>query len=134
VISPQRQCQLTAYRKDGELLVKCSGWLRLDNSEEVKSQVQILMGDAVEKLYLHVGELHELDSAGLGVLIGLHMTARKNKIAFQLLAPSANQMRLLETTRLTSILTILSGLEAETVRQRLEKPELNAPLPWETES
>jgi anti-anti-sigma factor len=125
---------MSAYKNADELLVKCMGWLRLHNCEMVKTRIQALSQEGIAKIYLHIGELNEVDSAGLGVIVGLHMTARKNKNDFQVVAPSAGQMRLLETTRLTSILHILSGIEAESVRQRLEKPEFSIALPDDAEA
>lgn len=129
-----QDCNFVVYRHDGEMLVKMSGWLRLNNSEETKKQIQSMIGKSVEKLYLHIGSLHEIDSAGLGILVGMHMNMRKDKIEFALLAPSGQHMHLLETTRLTSILKILTGVEAETVRTHLEKQEYAVGLPWETEA
>jgi anti-anti-sigma factor len=133
---PQNQFgfSLQAYKLKDELFVKCIGWLRLHNCEDAKCQIQALTVSSVGKVYLHLGELNEVDSAGLGVIVGLHMTARKNKIDFTILSPTAGQMRLLETTRLKSILKIVSGVESETIRNRLEQPELRIALPGETQT
>jgi len=105
----------------------------MDNSQNIRDRLQLLLELASGKFYLHIGNVTELDSAGLGVLVGLHMTARKRKVDFVLVAPTAGQMRLLETTRLTSILSILSGLEAETLRQRLARPDQGVSEPEATQ-
>jgi anti-anti-sigma factor len=127
-------CLFDVYQLDAELLVKCEGWLRLHNVEIVKTQVLTLLQRPIGKFYLHVAGLHEIDSAGLGVIVGLHVTMRKQKVEFFLLCPTGHQMRLLETTRLTSFLKVMTGLEAEMTCQRLEKPEQRVALPWETVS
>ena len=51
--------------------------------------------------------------------MGLHITARRHAVNFVLLSPSAEQMRLLETTRLIDVLAIHSGLQAAQIRSRL---------------
>lgn len=122
-------CDLIAYRSANEMLVVLAGSLRLYNSESVKKQILELIDSEPDILYLHLGQLVELDSAGLGVLVGVHIHARKRKIELKLLSPSAPQMKLLETTRLTAVLTIVSGVEAQDIRNRIEKAENQYELP-----
>lgn len=115
---------VTVYEHEDELLIVADGGLRLANGEAVKNYLIALMKDrAVNRLIFHVGGLRELDSAGLGVLVGVHMTARKHEVDFMLINPTPYQMKLFETTRLNSILKIEYGVEAEQIRNRLQKPE-----------
>jgi anti-anti-sigma factor len=112
--------QMQCYQSGNEMLAVLAGSLRMDNSEALKTELLERIEPPVEKMYVNLTGLREVDSAGLGVLVGLHMTARKKKVALTLLSPTADQMRLFECTRLTTILSIVGGLEAETIRQRLE--------------
>lgn len=115
--------QLKFYRHGVDVFVTLTGPLRMHNSEEIKLRILKYMDAPCERLYIHLGRVTELDSAGLGVLVGLHMTARKKNIAFKLLSPAAFQMTLFTTTRLNQVITIVSGIEAEQLRERLEREE-----------
>ena len=75
-----------------------------------------------------LGSLTEIDSAGLGVIVGLHMTSRKNKQTLRILAPTSHQMYLFETTRLNKLLTIVGGGAAHQIRLGLEQPQLAVDL------
>lgn len=116
-------CSLTVYRNDSFILAALSGNLRLHNCEEVKQRVINLLTEDVRNFYLHLGQLKELDSVGLGVLVGLHTTARKRKCDFSLLSPTTFQVKLFEATRLNTIFSVISGVEAETLWLRLARDE-----------
>jgi anti-anti-sigma factor len=126
-------CTLAVYRDGNDLLVSASGSLVLATSENIKSRMHALMNGYVGALYFCIRELRDLDSAGLGLLVGLHMTSRKAKINFSLMSPNADHMHLLTATKLTSILSIVSGIEAETLRQRMERPDLAVSEPQPAE-
>ena len=122
VIDQRYPCLMKAYQNGDEVLYCLDGLLRMQNAEDVKRRIiTVLSRDGIKTFCLNMALLTELDSAGLGVLVGLHMTARKMKKDFKILSPTAFQMRLLEGTRLTSILTIVTGIEAAATRSRLEK-------------
>lgn len=126
---PRFSCQMFAYQDGEEVLYCLNGVLRMQNCDEIKSNVVgVLARDGVKTLYLNMALLSEIDSAGLGILVGLHMTSRKLKKELKILSPTAYQLRLLEGTRLTAILSIIMGLEAETVRSRLEKSDYQIPI------
>lgn len=122
-------CVIKAYQDHAAILVELAGVLKLQNCEAAKHQILALLRQENQRFYLHLGQLTEIDSAGLGVLVGLHMTARKSKVDFHLLSPTVYQTRLLETTRLSSILSIYNGIQAEEITARLGRPELKIPLP-----
>jgi anti-anti-sigma factor len=115
-------CQVKIYRKDQALLLLFSGMMRLPNCNDVTSIVMpLLKEDALASIYLDLGNLTELDSAGLGVLVGLHMTTRNRKVQLTMLSPTAYISKLFESTKLTTIFAILTGLEAETLRTEIAK-------------
>lgn len=101
------------------MMIEIIGALRMQNSEAVKQHLINFMTEGTEKLYLYLAQLTEIDSAGLGVLVGLHMTARKKKIDFYLTSPTEFQWKLFEATRMTSVFNLLSGIEAESLRSNL---------------
>jgi tetratricopeptide (TPR) repeat protein len=60
-----------------------------------------------------------IDSAGLGVLVGLKMTTNKNKSRLILVSPSKAVHDILYISKLDSIFDIVTGNEAEAIRTRL---------------
>jgi len=111
------------YKDAGTVLAVLDGVLRLHNSDWVRGQLTGLMGLEPQVLYLHLAKLLEVDSSGLGLLVGLHMTARKKKIEFILLAPGAQQMKLFESTRLDGVLNLQMGTAAAEAWERLVRNE-----------
>jgi anti-anti-sigma factor len=99
------------------------GALRLQNSNWVREQIAGLMDLEPQTLYLHLGRLLEVDSSGLGLLVGLHMTARKRKIEFILLAPTDQQIKLFEATRLNAVFNLQTGTPAANAWERLVRDE-----------
>jgi anti-anti-sigma factor len=126
---PLQGCSISVYQSDKLVMAELSGVLKLQNCGAVKNRVLLLLKAGLQAFYLHLGQVSEVDSAGLGVLVGLHMTARKNKIDFNLLSPTACQMKLLDATRLTQVLSIRNGAQAEEVWSRLARPEFSIPVP-----
>lgn len=122
-------CTLRLFRNGPSVLVEMTGVLKLQNCEAIKNRLLPLLPEGIQDLSLHMAQISEVDSAGLGVLVGLHMSARKNKVEFHLLAPTNYQMKLLEATRLNSVLDIRSGMHAEEIWLRLARPEFSIPLP-----
>jgi anti-anti-sigma factor len=124
-------CQVRYYADGAQALALLIGALRMRECERVKQLLVDLMVPEIRCLNLHLGSLVELDSAGLGVLVGLHMTSRKNKQELRILSPTPYQIRLFETTRLSKLLNILGGADADAVRVTLEKPEFEIELETE---
>jgi anti-anti-sigma factor len=108
-------CSIRAYRNSSAIMIELNGVLRMQNSEELKQHLMSCMTNEVKKYYINLAKLTEIDSAGLGVLIGLHMTARKKKIDFLLASPTEPQMKLFAMTRVNTIFSVIGGIEAETV-------------------
>ncbi|MCL5270884.1 MAG: STAS domain-containing protein [bacterium] len=101
----------------------------MQNCDDLKNQLLPSFDATVKTVHLCLAGLTEIDSAGLGVLVGLHMTTRKNKQLLQLLAPTEFQLRLFQVTRLNTVFTILGATEAGIVRERLEVDANSLPLP-----
>jgi anti-anti-sigma factor len=122
-------CKVTCYRHEEDLLVVPEGRLRLENCEALKTLLRGALLLRPVRLALLMSRLTEIDSAGLGVLVGLHMTSRKNKCELLLLSPTAQHVNLLKMTRLDQVIRIVGGIEAEDLRRHIEKPEHEIELP-----
>jgi anti-anti-sigma factor len=123
------ECNVSIYRNGPEILAVLAGALRMQNGDLVKQKMLDLMVEGVQNIYLHLSRLMEVDSAGLGVLVGLHITSRKRKINFALVAPTNFQMKLFETTRLNSVFSLIDGIEAVDIWNKLARDENLVPLP-----
>lgn len=124
-------CSVSVFRKEREAMAMLGGTIRMGNCDKIKYFLLPLFDPPLDYFYVHLAQVQELDSSGLGVLVGLHMTARNRKAQLKILAPSHYIAKLLESTRLNTIINVAGGLEAEETRRRLEKPEfeLAAPQP-----
>lgn len=113
-------CRLSCFRDGDQCLVIPQGVLKMSNTASFRNCVLALFQDEPGTLFVDLSGLQEIDSAGLGTLVGLHMTARKRKQTIKLLSPTPHQLQLFKLTRLDTIFTILSTAEALALRSRLE--------------
>ncbi len=111
------------FRRDAQLLWQLGGELWLSNSQMARKTIIDTMVPPVEKVYLKITELSHIDSAGLGVLMNLHIEGRKRQIQLVLLSPSPKQMKMLKSFRMDSVVPIGGGIEAEQTRLQLVHPE-----------
>lgn len=120
ILRPEPSCTVQAYQEGGDYLLVFLGVLRLQNSETIKAAVIELLEREVRDIFADLSGLLEVDSAGLGVLVGMHMTARKKKVPFYIVAPAPFQMRLFESTRLDSVFNLLTtSSDVEELRGRM---------------
>ena len=122
-------CTIVLYRDETATLAVLSGALRLQNSEPIRQQITSMLDQGIQDCYVYLAQLQMIDSSGLGMLVGLHMTARKKKINFCLLAPTADHVKLFDVTRLSSILNLISGAQAGEIWDRLAREENRFTLP-----
>ena len=120
----QPSCAIRIYRRDRDLFVVLEPRLTMGNCQTVRESLDRWMTPECDNFHLFMRGISEIDSTGLGVLMGLHITARNRNIVLNLVAPAEHHLRLLDTTRLTRILTIITGQAAEALRAELQKPEL----------
>ncbi|MCE5230092.1 STAS domain-containing protein [bacterium] len=117
------KCDVRVFRRDNQDLLVLDGSLVLQNSEKVRTQIHDLLDGARPNVDIFLGQLGFIDSSGLGVLVGFHVTARKNKVELRLLAPTAPHMHLFEATRLNSIFKIMNSAESAPILAELAVPE-----------
>lgn len=118
-----KEFEIDAYRKGRELLAVLRGRLVLPHCPEAKSRLTSLLSQQVEQAYIHLGELLFLDSAGLGVLVGLKMLANKNRSRLTFLAPPARVEDIFRVSKLDTIFEIRGGVEADVISASLQKDE-----------
>lgn len=117
------QLLIDAYRSRNDLLVELTGRLTLENSETVRKRLHELIEDQLEKFYLYMGGLEYVDSGGWGTMVGLKVAVNRNRARLTFLAPNDRVMDIFRISKLDSIFDIITGAEAETIRQTIERPE-----------
>jgi anti-sigma B factor antagonist len=90
-----------------ETLVRCNGKIVSDTAHELQVTVRGLI-PATKKVVLDLTNVSYLDSSGLGTLVGIYLTAKRQGCELRLI--NLNQ-RLKELFRLTRLATIFEGHE-----------------------
>jgi anti-anti-sigma factor len=96
------QLTLRTEEHEGVLTLHCSGALIAESASLLKSHVKDLL-PREKRIVLDLAALTRMDSAGLGALVGLYVSARKANVEFQLVNISASVRDLLGLTHLLSV-------------------------------
>ena len=115
--------EIAAYRKGRELLVDLRGRLVLQYSQDVKERLGKLFSPQIDLMYIDLSQLSFLDSAGLGVLIGLKMTANQTRTRLAFLSPPSRVREIFNVSKIDSIFDIRRGTDAEILQSVLKKQE-----------
>ena len=83
-------------------VVQCSGRLTAENTDALKSQVRSLI-PAAKGIIIDLKEVGRMDSAGLGAIVGLYISAKKANCEFLLANYNQSVKELLGLTNLLSI-------------------------------
>lgn len=118
-----REFELEVYRKGREMLFVLRGRLVLQYCQEAKHRLNALFTPQVDQVYLYLGDLQFLDSAGLGVLVGLKMNANKNRTRLSFLSPPSRIEDIFRVSKLDTIFEISGGAEADLIHAALCKEE-----------
>jgi anti-sigma B factor antagonist len=94
--------------RDGDTaIVKCHGRLVVGTTQELYQEVKDLLPQA-KVVVVDLAELTYVDSSGLGTLVRLHASARKQECEFKLLHLGKQLRNLL---KLTNLLSVFSQVE-----------------------
>jgi anti-anti-sigma factor len=99
-MSPNRQIHAESHAT----LVFSGRLVRGRETDELLAQGTCLL--AKTDLWLDLSSVAAVDGAGLGVLVGLHNTARANRRGLYLISPSAPVGSILRLTGLDGVLTL----------------------------
>jgi anti-sigma B factor antagonist len=96
------QLSITSRAEDAAIVIQCKGKLIADNAGLLKSKVKSLIPQH-KRIVLDLSDLSRMDSAGLGVLVGLYLSARSGQSNLQLVNLSKQLRDLLGITNLLSV-------------------------------
>jgi anti-anti-sigma factor len=100
-----RGFRIHSYLQEGATVVECHGKLTAENAPLLKSEVRNMIPNQ-KRIILDLKEVPLMDSAGLGTIVGLYVSARTRRCAFELI--NANQ----QIRELFGISNLLSLFEA----------------------
>jgi anti-anti-sigma factor len=115
--------EIDAYRKGRELFIILRGNLVLQHCQDAKTRLHGLFIPQIDQIYLYLGELSFLDSAGLGVLVGIKMAATQNRTRITFLSPPSRVEDIFRISKLDAIFEVRGGAEADVLRAALCQPE-----------
>ena len=118
-----REFEIDAFHKGRELLLILRGRLVLKYCPDIKSRFNNLFNPQVDLMYMLLGDLEFLDSAGLGVLVGFKMAASKNRTRLVFLSPPPRVEDIFRISKLDTILEVLKGAEADVICASFRKDE-----------
>lgn len=115
--------EIDAYRKGRELFVILRGRLVLNYCTDVKNRLGNLLTSQVDQMYVYMAEMTFLDSAGLGVMVGLKMNANKSQTRLTLLSPPQRIQDIFRISKLDTIFDIRNGAEADVLASMMRRAE-----------
>ncbi|HPB32890.1 MAG TPA: STAS domain-containing protein, partial [Candidatus Sumerlaeota bacterium] len=71
--------EINIYRANNNLYIDISGRVVLDVCEHLKNAAIPLIDKGINQVYVDLSAVDFVDSAGLGIMVGLKMTSNKSK-------------------------------------------------------
>lgn len=113
---------LATYEANGSVLIRVTGRIVLDECDRLKSTITSAFNSAVSRVHLDLSGVDFVDSAGLGALVGVKISATKHNARLSLLQPSRGVSDILMVSKLDSLFDIVTGAEAEKLIGDLAQP------------
>jgi anti-anti-sigma factor len=104
---PLSELSLETVKAPEEILVRCIGRITSTNSGTLQATVRALIPET-NRVVLDLTDVSYLDSSGLGALVGLYVSAKRQHCELRLI--NLNQ-RLKLLLRLTKLATVFEGHE-----------------------
>ena len=86
-----------------ETIVRCIGKATFKSSAALQTELRRLIPET-KRLVLDLAEMTYLDSFGLGVLVGAHLSAKRQQRQLKLINVSPQALQLVQVTHLTYLL------------------------------
>jgi anti-sigma B factor antagonist len=104
---PIPELTLETVKSSDEIVVRCSGRITSTSSPTLQSKVRALIPEA-DRIVLDLTDVTYLDSSGLGALVSVYLSAKRQHCDLRLI--NLNQ-RLKELFRLTRLAKVFEGHE-----------------------
>ncbi len=100
--APKPWLTLQTIPRGDSLVIECRGWLTVEHAAELKNHAGAAI-PATKHLIVDMKQLERLDSAGLGTLVAIYISAKKNGCQFTVINYGHQIEHLLDLTRLLPI-------------------------------
>jgi anti-anti-sigma factor len=104
-ISSTRGFRVANRLKEDTTVVECHGKLTVENAPLLRSEMKLIM-EQQKRIVLDLKEVPFMDSAGLGTLVGIYVSAKTHRCEFKLV--NANQ-QILELLRISNLLLLFES-------------------------
>jgi anti-anti-sigma factor len=99
----------TSHKLGKTTLFRCAG--RFVSGDEKRLRSAVLTESKARTVVLDLAEIQDIDAAGVGMLVSLHLWARRNGISFKLLNLTPRVENVLEITNLKAQFDVCSVAE-----------------------
>jgi anti-anti-sigma factor len=103
------QLKLDPHSGERTAIVRCSGRIVFHQEARMLADTVRPLVENYERVILDIGQVRDVDSAGLGTFAFLHRVAREKDHSFALMNPVAFVRDLLNLTHLDRQLQVLAG-------------------------
>jgi anti-sigma B factor antagonist len=100
--APPAELSLETVKSPEETVVRCTGRITSATSAQLQTTVRALIPDT-RRVVLDLTNVSYMDSSGLGAIIGIYMTARRQRCGLNLIHLSQRLQELFRITRIASI-------------------------------
>jgi anti-sigma B factor antagonist len=114
--------EVDIYQARTDLYFAIEGRIVLEECERLKELSLPLINRGTDQVIVDLSKVSFIDSAGLGVLVGMKMTSSKNGARIVLLQPSRPVSDILFISKLDGIFDIMTGAEADLLKSQLVQP------------
>jgi len=104
---PIPELNLETVKTPDETVVRCTGKITSSTSETLQTTVRSLMSET-KCVVLDLTDVSYMDSSGLGAIVGLYLSAKRQRCGLKLI--NLNQ-RLRELFRITKLASVFEGHE-----------------------
>ena len=100
--TPAPELNLETVRTPEEIIVRCKGRITSATSGQLQTTVRSLMAET-KSIVLDLTDVNHMDSSGLGAIVGLYVSAKRQDCALKLINLSQRLQELFRITKLASI-------------------------------
>ena len=100
--STSRGFRVHCHEKDGALIAECHGKLTFENTQTLKDDVRDKI-PAYKRIVIDLKDVPQVDSSGLGTVVGLYVSARTRGCKLEIANASQQIRELFSMTNLLSL-------------------------------
>ena len=120
---------LRVQQQDSRAIVHVGGEVDVATCPQLRDVLAELVDQSIYHLVVDLEKVSFLDSSGIGVLVGVYRRIREHGGSLRLTGPRPAVRRVLELTKVTTLLPIHGTVEEATAVEPLDPLRPSAPLP-----